>query len=422
MSQERFIIQGKRELSGEVPIFGAKNHVLKMIPAALLSKEPVTITNVPDITDVSILLDIMETIGCVVEREGRSITITAPDSFDGELPAELVPTLRASIVLLGPLLARYGTVTLPHPGGDKIGLRPINFFVDGLEALGATAADDGDHYTFSAQDGLRGADYTFPQISVTGTETLMLAAVLANGTTVLHNVAVEPEVVALGQSLAALGAQIEGIGSTELRITGGDVLSGGEMAVIPDRIEAGSFLMLAAASGSHLRVTGCEPEHLRVPIELLSRMGVEITLGDTWIEVQSRSTNLTPLNLVTHEYPGFPTDLQAPMTVVLTQAAGVSSVRETIYDGRLFYTDSLNAMGAKISMLDPYRVTIEGATPLFGTTLESPDIRAGIAQVIAGLIAQGETRIHNIYHVDRGYESIEKRLQAIGADITRVEA
>lgn len=419
MSQHEFHITGKHPLSGEIPVYGAKNHVLKVMPAALLSSTPVTLHNVPGISDVDRLEEILASIGCSISRDGRTMTIAAPETFDGQLSRDLVPTLRASIVLLGPLLARYKTVTLPHPGGDNIGLRPINFFVDGLQALGATASDDVDHYTFTAGDGLRGAEYTFPQISVTGTETLMLAATLAHGTTVLKNVAVEPEVTALAQMLVDWGATIEGIGSTELRITGGELLAGERADIIPDRIEAGSFMMLAVASKSELTITDCAPEHLEVPIELLKRMGASITTNETTIHV-GKTESLAPLDLVTHEYPGFPTDLQAPMTVVLTQATGTSTVRETIYDGRLFYTDSLNKMGAQISMLDPYRATIEGATPLFGTTVESPDIRAGIAQVIAGLIADGETRIQNIYHVDRGYESIEERLQAIGARITRV--
>jgi UDP-N-acetylglucosamine 1-carboxyvinyltransferase len=276
-----------------------------------------------------------------------------------------------------------------------------------------------DQYVCTAPNGLKGARYIFPTISVTGTETLLMAALLAEGETVLENVAIEPEVIELAQQCVSWGARISGIGTTTLRIQGGELLTGGTVRVLPDRIEAGSLMMLAVATKSQLRIEQCRPDHLTIPISVLERMGVQISVGDTWLSIDRVPTSLAPIDIITHEYPGFPTDLQSPMTVVLTQAQGQSVVRETIYDGRLFYTDSLNSMGAAITLLDPYRAIVQGATKLYGQPVASPDIRAGLAMIIAGLIAEGETVISNIYQIDRGYEDIAHRLSAIGADIVR---
>lgn len=373
------------------------------------------------------MLEIVEEIGGTVKRLGtHAVEITPPQTFSGELPHDLVPKLRASIVLSGPILARYGRVCLPHPGGDNIGKRPIDFFVDGLQALGATVDQHPDQYIFTAPNGLQGTTFVFPTMSVTGTETMMMAAVLAKGETILKNVACEPEIVALAEYLISAGAHIEGAGTHTIRIQGsnGELLQGGTCTILPDRIEAGSFVILAAATGSHLQIEQCDPSHLEIPLHILKQMGVSFTVHqkEKTIEVHERNTEnepLKPIDLITHEYPGFPTDLQAPMTVLLTQAAGESMVRETIYDGRLFYTDLLNGMGAQISLLDPYRAIVQGVTPLIGKEVASPDIRAGIAMVIAGLIAEGSTTIQNIYQIDRGYEHIEQRLQHIGAQIKR---
>lgn len=417
---ETFVLHGPSMLAGEIAVNGAKNHALKMITACLLSSEQTTITNVPMVEDVRRMLEIVENIGGMVkhEAEGR-ITISAPDSFNGQLPQEIVPKLRASIVLLGPLLARYGAVTLPHPGGCNLGKRPIDFFIDGFEALGATCVSKNDSYVFSAKKGLVGAEILFPSISVTGTETMMLAAVLASGTTVLKNAACEPEIVALAEYLRSVGADIEGAGTHSITIRGGELLHGGTASIIPDRIEAGSFMIMGVATNSELTVTNCNPLHLENPIALLRSMGAHIDVTESSIQVKKRKGDLLSLDMVTHEYPGFPTDLQAPLTVLLTQAHGEGMVRETIYDGRLFYTDTLNTMGANITLLDPYRALVNGPTPLRGKKVASPDIRAGIAMVIAGLLAEGETTIQNIYQIDRGYERIEQRLQSIGANIER---
>lgn len=425
MQTESFEIRGGVSLHGSIPVSGAKNHALKLIPAALLFSGSVTLRNVPQIQDVNRMLEILQQFGARVNQPApREIVIESPQQCDGILPPELVTKLRASAVLIGPLLARYGHVTLPHPGGDNIGRRPIDFFVHGFRAMGAQVDVDDATYLFSAPKGLCGATILFPTISVTGTETLLMGAVLATGTTVLKNAACEPEIVALAEFLTSHGASIHGAGTHTITIvgTGAALSTNAEATVLPDRIEAGSFAMLAAATRSQLTITNCIPEHLEVPLAVLKEMGVPITTTQESIEVRPWATPLLPQQIITHEYPGFPTDLQAPMAALLTQAQGQSSIRETIYEGRLFYTEMLNRLGAHMTMLDPHRVTIHGPTPLIGAEVESQDIRAGAAVLIAALTAQGTTHITNIYHIDRGYERIEERLQAVGANITRIGA
>lgn len=419
---ESFVIQQSLNISGTIPVRGAKNHALKVLPACLLVNGDVSVENMPLVEDVARMVEIVEDIGGSVKKDSeRNWRITAPEHFDGMLSEELIPTLRASVVLIGPLLARFGVVRMPHPGGDKIGKRPINFFLDAFEALGATVKTTDDHYMFEATNGLHGAEYAFPVITVTGTETVMMAAVLAEGETVLHNVAIEPEVQELARQLQACGAQIEGIGTHTLRITGVSELHPPAEAirVIPDRLEAGSFAILAAATRGQLTITDCDPSHLTIPLQLLSDLGVHWEVTRDTLTVDARGATLRATDIVTHEYPGFPTDLQSPMTVLLTQADGQSSVRETIYEGRLVFTDVLNSMGANIALLDPYRAQVNGPTPLSGKLVASPDIRAGLALIIAGCIAEGTTTIQNIYHIDRGYERIEERFSAIGVNITR---
>ncbi|OGY85447.1 MAG: UDP-N-acetylglucosamine 1-carboxyvinyltransferase [Candidatus Kerfeldbacteria bacterium RIFOXYA2_FULL_38_24] len=419
---EKFIIRGKQPLSGEIPVNGAKNHALKIIPAALLSTQESVFHSVPQVEDVDRLLEIVEDIGGVVKKEGNhTVRIVPPAKFNGILPKKLVPKLRASILLLGSLLVRFGRVEMPHPGGCNLGRRPIDLFIDAFKALGAqveSLADDG--YVFQAPHGLQGARYVFPLISVTGTETLMMAATLAHGKTVIVNAAGEPEISALADYLNACGARITGAGTHTIEIEGVQELHGGESTIIPDRIESGSFVILALATNSPLTITHCRPKDLEVPLRILKSIGANFAIAKDAIKIYPITQKLKATNIVTHEYPGFPTDLQAPMTVLLTQALGQSLVRETIYEGRLLYTDVLNAMGANISLLDPYRAMVTGGTSLRGKEVASPDIRAGIALVIAGLTAQGTTTIQNIYQIDRGYEHIEERLQHIGAKIERV--
>lgn len=302
-----------------------------------------------------------------------------------------------------------------------MGKRPIDFFLDGFRALGVEIENRDDGYKLVAKD-LRPGKIVFPRMSVMGTEAMMMFATKIPGTTTIVNAAMEPEIPHLAEFLNSCGAKITGAGTPTITIEGVEKLTAGTFNTLPDRIEAGTFAILAAATDSHIKVTDINPSHLEVLWALLAKAGVKFNLGNDFVEVLPGGTlTAIPKDLITHEYPGFPTDIQAPMTVLMTQAAGNSLVHETIYEGRLFYVDSLNAMGANILMCDPHRVVVTGPTKLTGKKIASPDIRAGIALVIAGLLAEGVTEIDNIYQIDRGYENIEERLRALGADIKRVE-
>ncbi len=415
----KFIINGGRRLKGEIKVNGAKNSALKIVAASLLSADKITISNLPEIEELERLYEICQSIGSKIEKNGRTITMHTAEITDTDLAEDLVRKIRAAVLLIGPILARKGRVHLPHPGGCAIGKRPIDIFIDGFKALGAKVTESPDGYLFEAET-LTGGEFVFPKISVTATEVLMMTATLARGKTVLKNAACEPEIPALADYLNSVGAKIQGAGTHTIVIEGVEKLSATEFRVIPDRVEAGSFAILGALLGESIRVTDCCPDHLESLFVMFDKMGVEYQVGENWVEV-SASSSIKAVDLTTHEYPGFMTDLQQPFTVLLTQAQGMSMVFETIFEGRLFYTDKLNQMGARIIMCDPHRVIVNGPTKLYGRKLESPDLRAGYALILAGLVAEGETEIDNIYQIDRGYEKIEQRLNALGADIKRVE-
>lgn len=406
-------------MRGEIPAHGAKNSALKIIAASLLSDQEIIINNVPDIEEINRLFELCAAVGSKIERNGRQVKMRTKEIVIADLKPELVRKIRASVLLIGPLLARCGEARLPHPGGCAIGQRPIDLFVDGFVKLGASVEESGDAYHFKAEK-LKGAMIIFPKISVTATEVLMMTATLAEGRTVLKNAACEPEIPALAEYLNRCGAKIEGAGSHTIIINGVEKLSAGVFEVIPDRVEAGSFAILGALCGDPIRVTDCRPEHLEALWTMFDKMGVDYKLGKDWVEVRHNG-KIKAVDVITHEYPGFMTDCQQPFVVLLTQANGMSQVRETIFEGRLFYTDKLNQMGAKIIMCDPFRVIVNGPTQLYARHLESPDLRAGFALVLAGLVAKGKTEIDNIYQIDRGYERIEERLKAVGAHIQRVE-
>ncbi|MBI4652659.1 UDP-N-acetylglucosamine 1-carboxyvinyltransferase [Candidatus Kuenenbacteria bacterium] len=414
----KFIINGGKKLGGEIKVGGAKNLALKAIAASILSKQEMIINNVPDIEDIKQIIKILKDLGAEIEKKNNSqYKISTKNITKTELSVDLAHKLRASIVLIGPMLVRFGEAKLPYPGGCVIGRRPIDIFIDGFKALGVEVEESKSGYYFKTQK-LKGAKFIFPIISVTATETLMMAATLAKGKTILINAACEPEILALADYLNLCGAKIFGQGTNVIIIEGVNKLSAGVFDIIPDRIEAGTFAVMAAATKSDLIIKNCNPAHLEVPLLMLKKAGVNFTTGNDNIHILP-SKNLKAINLVTHEYPGFITDLQASFTVLLTQAQGMSLVHETIYEGRLFYIDKLNKMGANIILCDPHRIIINGPTKLYGHKIESPDIRAGIALVIAALIAEGKTEIDNIYQVDRGYEKIEERLRMIGAEIIR---
>lgn len=417
----KYIIEGGHQLGGEISVKGAKNAALKIIPAALLSAEPITITNLPQIEDVHQALDLIKDLGAKVELNDDKCRIHVPTVDTNELKPQFANKLRASIVFVGPLLARTGEVRFPHPGGCVIGAgkRPIDLFLEGFVEFGAKLSIKDGYYHLEAKR-LKGCSYFFTTISVTGTETLMMAATLAKGRTILKNCACEPEIKALADYLNTQGAKISGAGTPTMIIEGVDKLSAGEFRIIPDRIETGTFAILAAAAQAHLKVTDCIPEHIEILLSIFEKMGVKFKTGNDYLEIFP-SRKLKSYSIKTHEYPGFPTDLQSPFTVLATQTQGSSIIHETIYDRRLLFTDMLTQMGADIIMCDPHRVVVNGPTPLAGRKLTSPDLRAGIAMIIAGLIAQGKTEIDNIYQIERGYEMIDSRLRSLGANINKTE-
>ncbi|OGF30923.1 UDP-N-acetylglucosamine 1-carboxyvinyltransferase [Candidatus Falkowbacteria bacterium RIFOXYD2_FULL_35_9] len=414
----KFIITGGKRLSGEIEVMGAKNAALKILAASILSDKKMIVTNVPNIEEINRLLELMEAIGTEVHREGSTLTLQTKEIATTELDPTLVSKIRASVLLVGPLLIRSGEVRMPHPGGCAIGQRPIDLFIEGYKKLGAEIKEDNDGYTFKCKK-FKGMTYIFPKISVTVTEALMMAATMAEGTTVLKNAACEPEIQVLAEYLNRVGAKIEGAGTNTIKIEGVKELTADTYEVIPDRIEAGSFAILGALIGDDIKIVNCRPDHLESLWAMFDRMGIDYQLGKDWVQVFG-GVKIKAVDVQTHEYPGFVTDLQQPFTVLLTQADGMSLVHETIFEGRLFYTDMLKMMGANIIMCDPHRVIVNGPTKLYGRRLTSPDLRAGFAMVLAGLVAEGTTEIDNIYQIDRGYSQIEKRLQKLGAEIKRV--
>lgn len=428
MIKDKFLIKGldgKKILRGSVTINGAKNAALKLMAASVLFKDEVVLKNVPHIEDVKRMGDLLSDMGVEVNAKGKySYSFSTPAKCSTKLSPEISKRLRASIVLTGPVLARFKKVSFPHPGGCVIGERPIDLFVEGFNKMGAAVRVKNDNYVLDAPGGLKGAEIFLRNQSVTATETFMMAAVLAKGETIIKNASLEPEVLDLAEFLIDGGAKISGVGTTTLKIKGGALLAarGKSHTVSPDRIEAGSFLILGALTAKELEIKKCEPKHLESLIDTLRTSGVKMEIGKTSIKVFGGTSNerFKAVNIKTHEYPGFPTDLQAPMTVFLTQVSGESLVFETIFEGRLNYAESLESMGADITPMDPHRVIVKGPSPLHGKVLESPDLRAGLAFIIAAIVAKGDSVIHNIYNIDRGYESVEERLRDIGVDIMRV--
>lgn len=423
MEKEKFVIQGlegKRILSGSIPVRGAKNAALKAFAASLLFDDEIQIDNVPFIKDIKSMADLLTHLGVQVNQiSERSFRLKSPSSVSADLSDDIAKSLRASIVLSGPLLAKTGKVSFPHPGGCVIGERPINVFLESFEQMGADVRKEGEKYLISA-DKLHGAEIIFKIPSVTATETLMMTAVLVDGTTILHNVACEPEIVALADFLRASGAEIRGAGTHTIIIKGmGPLKFKSPYRILSDRIEGGSLAILAAVCGEDIEITDCQPEYLKVLLSALTRAGIDIQENAKSIRIKS-PREIRTLDVKTHEYPGIPTDLQSPLAVLLTQAKGKSFIFETVFDGRLNYLNELIRMGADVTICDPHRAFISGPTALRGREMESPDLRAGLAFIIAALIAKGETIIHNIHNIDRGYENIEERLQQIGANIKRI--
>ncbi len=417
----QFVIQGPQRLSGEIAVSGAKNAALIAIPAALIAQGETTLKRVPKINDVSVMLDIVKKLGARVTVKGDEVKIDSSTINSSNLSGDLAGKIRASVLLVGPLLLRFGEARIGHPGGCAIGRRPIDQFLEGFKALGVGVEDTGEEYYFTAKR-LNGAVYFFPFVSVTATQSLMMTASRIPGVTTLKNSAAEPEVVALADYLNRCGARISGAGTSTIRIEGVSALHGSDYTMIPDRLETGMFAILAAATRSPITITRCNPEHVESLLTILSSMGIRFEqTADTIKILETKEIYRSPGKVITHEYPGFPTDLQPPLTVLLTQAQGLTLVHETIFEGRLFYVDLLNRMGADIILCDPHRALVQGPTPLRGKRIESPDIRAGIAMLIAALMAEGETVIDNIYQIERGYENIGERFKDLGIKVLRTE-
>jgi len=416
---DEFIIKGGVKLSGTISVNGAKNSALKILAALVLSKKECTISNFPFIEDTLGAIEILKDLGAKAEinKERRIVKIDPSQINKTKLDPVLVRRLRSSILFAGPMLARFGKVETNHPGGCVIGQRPIDLFLDGFEKMGAKIEFTEDGFEMSAKK-LKGAEIFFSTVTVTGTEAMMMTAVLAEGKTILKNCAMEPEIPVLADYLNKCGAKIKGAGTSVIEIEGVDEIDAGNFEVIPDRIEAGTFVIMGFLTNSKIKVENCVPEHLGTLIPVLEKAGAKLEIGKDYII--THPSKLKAVSIVTHEYPGFATDMQPPYTLLMTQADGQCVIHEAIFPARLFFTDQLVTMGANIIMCDPHRVVVTGPTELRGKKLTSPDLRAGITMLLAGMIAKGETRIENIYQIDRGYEKIEQRLQALGADIKRV--
>ncbi|HVA64006.1 MAG TPA: UDP-N-acetylglucosamine 1-carboxyvinyltransferase [Terriglobales bacterium] len=417
---DKLVIRGGHPLQGTIRISGAKNAALPTMAACLLTAEEVTLKNIPDVRDIQTTRRLLEAMG--VESEGSGghhrISLRARTLSHPQADYELVKTMRASTLVLGPLLARTGAARVSLPGGCAIGARPIDLHLKGLERLGANLRQEHGYVVAEAKR-LQGNSYTFDRVTVTGTEDVLMAAVLARGETLLHNCAQEPEVVDLAALLVKMGARIEGAGSPTLRIQGVDQLGGASHTIIADRIEAGTFLIAALITGGALELTHCQPEHLDALVERLGEVGAHITSPSPTSLRVARAHPLRAVDVSTAEYPGFATDLQAQYLALMTQADGAAVVTETIFENRFMHALELNRMGASIR-IEGSRAIVRGPSPLAGAAVQASDLRASASLVLAALAADGETIIDRIYHLDRGYEKLEDKLRGVGAAVRRL--
>ncbi|MBR8125669.1 UDP-N-acetylglucosamine 1-carboxyvinyltransferase [Burkholderia multivorans] len=414
---DKLVIEGGRRLAGEIVVSGAKNAALPILCAGLLSAEPVHLDNVPNLQDVRTTLKVLGQMGVKSETDGCRVQLDASRVDNLVAPYELVKTMRASILVLGPLLARFGEAKVSLPGGCAIGARPVDQHIKGLQAMGAEISIEHGFIEARAKR-LKGARIVTDMITVTGTENLLMAATLADGETVIENAAREPEVSDLAHLLVAMGAKIDGIGTDRLVIQGVERLHGAHHAVIPDRIEAGTFLCAVAAAGGDVTLTGVRPHILDAVIDKLREAGVTVEEGDRWLRVKmDRRPNAVTIR--TSEYPAFPTDMQAQFMALNSVATGTAQVVETIFENRFMHVQELNRLGANITV-DGNTALVSGVDKLSGANVMATDLRASASLVIAGLRAEGETRVDRIYHLDRGYDRMEAKLTAVGANVRRV--
>ncbi|MBX3622263.1 MAG: UDP-N-acetylglucosamine 1-carboxyvinyltransferase [Rhizobacter sp.] len=418
---DKLLIRGGRRLQGEVTISGAKNAALPELCATLLTAEPVTLTNVPRLQDVNTTLKLLRMMGVQAERQEAqpdTVAISAADVTSREATYDLVKTMRASILVLGPLLARFGEAKVSLPGGCAIGSRPVDQHIKGMQAMGAEITVE-HGYIHARARRLKGARITTDMVTVTGTENLLMAATLAQGETVLENAAQEPEIPDLAEMLIKMGAKIEGHGTSKIRIQGVDRLQGVAHRIVPDRIEAGTFLCAAAAAGGDVVLRHARADHLDAVIDKLREAGATVESGADWIRIKN-DRRLRAVGFRTSEYPAFPTDMQAQFMALDCIAEGTAKVTETIFENRFMHVNELVRLGAKIEV-DGHTAVIHGVPQLSGATVMATDLRASASLVIAGLVADGDTVVDRIYHLDRGYDQMETKLRGLGADIQRTK-
>jgi UDP-N-acetylglucosamine 1-carboxyvinyltransferase len=415
---DKLVIEGGVPLSGSVAVSGAKNAALPILTAALLTEEPLVVDNVPHLRDVSTMLNLLMQMGVTTSLDEKgSVELRAARVTDPVAPYELVKTMRASVLVLGPLVARLGEARVSLPGGCAIGLRPVDQHLKGLQALGATI-EMAEGYMIARAPRLKGARICMDLVTVTGTENLMMAAALAEGVTVIENAAREPEIPDLAACLTAMGAKISGAGTDVITVEGVQRLHGARHSVMPDRIETGTFLVAAAVTGGDVKVTGARPDTLDAVLDKLRETGVQIETGRDWIHVRAKGA-LKAVNVRTAPYPAFPTDMQAQFMALNTVAGGASRIVETIFENRFMHVQEMQRLGADIAV-EGNTALIKGVPALQGATVMATDLRASASLVIAGLVARGSTTVERIYHLDRGYERIEEKLSKLGARIRRV--
>ncbi|HET6430698.1 UDP-N-acetylglucosamine 1-carboxyvinyltransferase [Dyella sp.] len=415
----KILISGGQPLNGEVGISGAKNAVLPILASCLLADEPVTISNVPHLHDVTTTMELLGQMGVQLVLDDRMKIHVDPRPADRYFaPYELVKTMRASILVLGPLVARFGQAEVSLPGGCQIGSRPVDQHIRGLQALGAEIVVENGYIKARAKR-LKGARISMDMVTVTGTENIMMAAALAHGTTIIENAAQEPEVVDLAMCLNAMGAQIEGAGTATMVIHGVERLHGAEYEVLPDRIETGTFLVGAAMTGGKVRARGARAQTMEAVLSKLEECGAHISTGKDWIELDMRGRRPKAVNIVTAPYPAFPTDMQAQFTALNCVAEGVGVITETVFENRFMHAQELQRLGADIR-LEGNAAIIQGVPKMSGAPIMATDLRASACLVLAGLVAEGDTTVDRVYHIDRGYENIEEKLGVLGAKIRRL--
>ena len=415
---DKIVIYGGQPLVGDVLISGAKNAALPILAAALLTAEPCTFSNIPDLMDIKTIKKLLSSMGVRFSGD-RTLEVCAETITSSVAPYDLVKTMRASILVLGPLVARTGHARVSLPGGCAIGARPVNLHIKALQDMGATIELQ-EGYIEATAGRLHGADIYFDLPTVTGTENIMMAAALADGTTVLHNAAREPEIVNLADVLKGMGAKISGAGSDVITITGVTSLSGTEAAIIPDRIEAGTFMIAAGMTGGEINVRGCIPRHLESLINKLRDTGMTISPIEDGLKVTA-APKISSVDIKTLPHPGFPTDLQAQMMAYMTIASGLSVIAETVFENRFMHVSELARMGADI-VIQGGSAIVRGVPKLFGAPTMATDLRASASLILAGLVAEGTTEISRVYHIDRGYEGIEKKFSALGAKMKRIRS